>query len=369
MNTLFWKKYKFDILHTTLGWWFAILQLDFLIMAPDMQWFEFVEFLGFFMLVPTPLIIVLSLLLLGVSLFFERPYFRQQPYGIIILLRSVTHFLIFLGLYLLVQSSPAISQRIQRYDPTHLFMTSNGFWIGSVYFLITSLSINFMRQIRHKFGPGTLTKMLLGKFHHPREEKRVFMFLDLKSSTQLAEQLGHNKYSRLIKSCYYDLTDLIVAHGAEVYQYVGDEVVLTWKATRAQEHIPFVELYLAFHQHLAKRAPFYEEAFGTVPVFKAGVSKGIVAVTEVGEIKREIAFHGDALNVGSRLCGQCRVFEKDLIFEECLLPHLRPEVKHHVKPLGPVSVRGRQRTVQAFYFQEAKLVDFEDRKTLALQRS
>ena len=40
--------------------------------------------------------------------------------------------------------------------------------------------------------------------------------IDLKSSTQAAEQLGHKKYSLLIQDCFRDLSDLIVKYGGGV---------------------------------------------------------------------------------------------------------------------------------------------------------
>jgi len=43
----------------------------------------------------------------------------------------------------------------------------------------------FMLQVNDKFGPGNLWKIITGKYYSPKEELRVFMFLDLKSSLQL----------------------------------------------------------------------------------------------------------------------------------------------------------------------------------------
>ena len=53
------------------------------------------------------------------------------------------------------------------------------------------------------------------------EEKRIFMFLDLRSSTFIAEKLGHKLYSEFIQDCFLDL-EVVRRHKAEIYQYVGD---------------------------------------------------------------------------------------------------------------------------------------------------
>jgi len=96
------------------------------------------------------------------------------------------------------------------------------------YFLFSILFINFFLQMNRKIGPGNMFKLLMGRYHQPREEKRIFMFLDLVGSTTIAENLGHNTYSQLLRDCFHDLTEIVLKYKAEIYQYVGDEVVLTW---------------------------------------------------------------------------------------------------------------------------------------------
>ncbi|MHA1992727.1 MAG: hypothetical protein ACW98A_17360 [Candidatus Hodarchaeales archaeon] len=66
-----------------------------------------------------------------------------------------------------------------------------------------------------------MLNFILGKYHHPKEEKRTFMFMDLKSSTTYAEKLGHIEYNKLIQDCFFDLTDVVAENNANIYQYVG----------------------------------------------------------------------------------------------------------------------------------------------------
>jgi hypothetical protein len=48
-----------------------------------------------------------------------------------------------------------------------------------------SVAMSFINLINKKLGPGVLIPMLLGKYRNPREEERIFMFMDLKASTTL----------------------------------------------------------------------------------------------------------------------------------------------------------------------------------------
>lgn len=36
--------------------------------------------------------------------------------------------------------------------------------------------------------------MITGRYHRPRKERRIYMFLDIKDSTALAERLGDEKH-------------------------------------------------------------------------------------------------------------------------------------------------------------------------------
>ena len=95
------------------------------------------------------------------------------------------------------------------------------------YMLTVDFLLVLLRQINLMLGEKNLRKFLMGKFYQPREEERIFMFLDLRSSTTIAEKLGHEKYSRLMQDCFNDL-GVVIENDAEIYQYVGDEAVLTW---------------------------------------------------------------------------------------------------------------------------------------------
>ncbi|MFZ5973318.1 MAG: adenylate/guanylate cyclase domain-containing protein [Bacteroidota bacterium] len=147
----------------------------------------------------------------------------------------------------------------------------------------------------------------------PREEDRIFLFLDLNSSTMLAEELGHIRYSELLKSCFADLALSVKKYKATVYQYVGDEAVLSWGG-----HLPAegVALFFDFENRLCKRASFYKNKFGCVPTFKASIHGGKVAVTRLGVFRQHKVYHGDVLNACARMLEVCRKIGSRLIVSE-----------------------------------------------------
>ena len=112
---------------------------------------------------------------------------------------------------------------------------NTGWWYKDVtirplylYIFASSLVFTSIVVITEKFDKANLLKIFFGYYRTPKEEHRIFMFLDLKSSTTYAEKLGHLKYSQLIQDCFYDLNDVVEQYKAEIYQYIGDEAILTW---------------------------------------------------------------------------------------------------------------------------------------------
>ncbi len=214
------------------------------------------------------------------------------------------------------------------------------------YILFVDLSMTAIRQVSLLLGEGKVSDLLLGRFYTPREEERIFMFLDLQSSTEIAEKLGHIKYSQFIQDCFSDLA-VVAENEAEIYQYVGDEAVLTWKREPGLSENNCLNSYFRFKSELLKNQDHYRNNYGVVPFFKAGLNIGLVTVTEVGRFKKEIAFHGDAINTAARIQGQCNVLGKELLISG-ELKSLLPENGFRFEGQGHVQLRGKGGEVAIF---------------------
>ncbi|SHG59838.1 adenylate cyclase [Chryseolinea serpens] len=177
------------------------------------------------------------------------------------------------------------------------------------------------------------------------EEERIFMFLDMKGSTTHAETLGPAKYSALIQDCFADMTKAAKQTAAEIYQYIGDEAVFTWK-TSPVNFLYALQHFFYFRDHLLQRAGYYRKHYGLVPQFKAGIHYGKVVRTPVGITHKTLAFHGDAINTASRIQGKCNVLGRDLlvsaeVLEQVTLPCGYVDMGEHL-------LRGKDRKVRLY---------------------
>lgn len=170
-------------------------------------------------------------------------------------------------------------------------------------FIVIATLIVFM--INNKYGPGVFPDYLMGRYFHPKHEERIFMFADIKDATTIAESLGEEKYFNFLKDFFRDIAPAIVQTRGEVYQYVGDEVVISWKMKRGLKKGNALQCYFSMRKIITSKAPRYIKKYGLAPTFKVGIHSGPVMVGEVGQIKREIVFSGDVLNTASRITGAC----------------------------------------------------------------
>lgn len=295
------------------------------------------------------------------DIFLDRPRLRQLPYLWLILTQTGFHLVLLTLLVAALQLRGIVHQG-------ETFAVSN--WLGRTFSLNTlvillytgavSFGFNFLKQVSRKFGPGNLRRLLLGRYYHPRLENRIFLFLDLKSSTTHAERLGHNRYSSLIQDCFRDLA-VALEHRAEVYQYVGDEAVLSWEADSGLENLNCLRAFYRFRNQLRARSSHYERLYGFVPEFKAGGNIGEVTGVEVGEIKREIAFHGDVLNTAARIQALCNQYGEELLVSEYLLKALPESPDFTFNAMGTMQLRGRQAPVEV-YAVRAKSDGYTDQK-------
>jgi len=276
---------------------------------------------------------------------------RKKSFGAIIAIRSLLYLLAFscaAFIIYLVYSSFNLFTAEQWHDTITYFTPLYSISIIS-YLVFAIIFMNFIQQVSRKFGPGNLHKLILGKYSNPKVEKRIFMFMDLKGSTAIAESLGHQKYSELMQHCFHDLTDIVIKYRASIYQYVGDEVVLNWDIKNGLKDLNCIKTYFSFYEKLQTKKNYYLNRYGLEPFFKCGMDCGEVTVAEIGDIKREIAYHGDVLNVAARIEKQCTPLNKKMIISEYLEQELPEKLNGFQKEkIGDIELRGKKEKIELF---------------------
>ena len=216
------------------------------------------------------------------------------------------------------------------------------------YTLVVYVMLLFILQVNRLLGEGILWKFITGKYHRPREEARIFMFLDMKSSTTIAEKLGHVRFYALLNELFHEISEPALQTKAEIYQYVGDEVVLTWEVKDGLENSNCLKTFFMFRDILIKKSESYQKNFGVIPEFKAGLHFGKVIAAQIGDLKREIVYNGDVLNTTARIRSECNTYRRDCLVSGMLKSRLIDSESFSWEKMNTVALKGKETEVEIF---------------------
>ncbi|WP_343912570.1 adenylate/guanylate cyclase domain-containing protein [Aquimarina litoralis] len=296
--------------------------------------------------------VLLGIVYTTIDIFFDKYSSNRISLVYNIIIQTLLYFITTVIIFTIIMDIFSDIYNINLNTDTGWWRKNKSFWATILYMVMVSFVFSFIKIATEKFGRGVFIKMLFGKYKNPQEEKRIFMFLDLKDSTTIAEQLGHFKYSQFIQDCFYDLNTVVPKHEAEIYQYVGDEAVLSWPYKKGLANNNCVNLFFSFQQRKQQKADYYKEKYGVIPEFKAGLHGGKLMVTEVGVIKKEIAYHGDVINTSARIQAECNNHKVKLLISEDLLKDLSFTTPLTATFLGSVLLKGKQQEVNIHTVQK-----------------
>jgi adenylate cyclase len=296
---------------------------------------------------------------LGLSSYYlDKTVFKRWSQGKVIIIKAAgSLFLLSLMLWLIKEVlfvkvlAPSFSLPVAIDEQSWKYL----FILLVIYYFLLSVLLSFITQINNKYGPGVLIPLLFGRYKTPQEEDRIFMFMDLKLSTTIAESLGHLKYSAFIRDCFEDINDVLFPYYAQVYQYVGDEIVLTWPTNEGIKEHHCIRFFFASQKHFQDRADYYKTNYGVVPEFKAGLHSGIVSAVEIGKIKKDIAYHGDTLNTAARIQSICNEYGKSLLVSSYLFEKIGPHPNMTTETIGKVLLKGKSAATEIISIESFKL--------------
>ena len=209
--------------------------------------------------------------------------------------------------------------------------------------LAMSMIINFSAMLNRLLGNHVLAGLIFGKYHRPVTERRFVMYLDLAGSTSIAERIGNIAFHSFLNDFFRDISRPIIDWHGDIYKYVGDEAIITWKSKEGVAQQAALEAFFAIRDAVRIRERHYEARYGCVPRFRAGLHYGEVIVGEMGDYKREIAILGDVMNTAARIQSECRSLGVDFLASDEAIRELTPcDPRFTLSSCGEASLRGKE---------------------------
>jgi adenylate cyclase len=213
-------------------------------------------------------------------------------------------------------------------------------WI--ILFVLTQLVIEFVE----KYSPGIFFAILIGKYLRPRNEQLIIMFIDLKNSTPIAEKMDNKDYFMFIREFIYHISTALLEYGGRIYQYVGDEIVVSWPMKPANFN-NCIKALIQARKNIETHGDNFRRNFGFLPEFKVGIHCGEVTIGEIGVIKKDLAMSGDAVNTTARIRNACTELNQKFIISKDFID--KSQLKDwQTESLGEIELKGKNKCIELF---------------------
>lgn len=225
------------------------------------------------------------------------------------------------------------------------------------------LRLQIKKQFEHYLDPGMVAKLQknpeLLKLGGDRREM-TFLFCDIRGFTPISETFKDNPEGlvELINEFLTNQTDVILKHKGTVDKYMGDCIMAFWNAPLDDPDHAYhaIQAALEMRQALEELNNVLRTERGFEINTGIGINTGPCIVGNMGSSSRfDYSVIGDAVNLASRLEGQCKEFETDLVVSGNTKRHV-PEYKY--EKLGETTVKGKTERVLVYTIPKISL-DFE----------
>lgn len=217
----------------------------------------------------------------------------------------------------------------------------------TVYWMVLFFMTQLIIEVNEKYSPGVFMDILLGKYIEPRIERRIVMFIDLKDSTPIAEKLGHQLYFKFIREFIYHISNALIEYNGNIYQYVGDEIVVSWLFDKKNTR-KCMDSLIAARKNLQKNSENFRRKYeGTIPEFRVGIHLGDVTVGEIGVVKKDIAMSGDTMNTTARIRSACSELNQKFVVSKDFIENIDLKVWQS-ESLGIIDLKGKEKGIELF---------------------
>ena len=263
---------------------------------------------------------------------------KMLPYYIYIFVHIVTLIIVTFFIYILVGMIFFLEHV---WEPLNMQIAVVLSFVFAIIFTLDSMLKQFL-------GKKFLKDIVSGKYYKPKEEKRIFAFIDLCDSTKWAEKLNHDSFFRLINDFLWILDRCAYYYDGEIYKYLGDGVIIVWKCD-AQNYQNVHGFLVELHREIDRKNVDFEKNYGKRIQFTMGMHEGNVLIGELGDTKKEIGYWGDTVNTVQRIQNACKNYCTSVLLSEPLFQHLLDNIKDMrsitYKRVEQVNFKGKQQTM------------------------
>lgn len=304
------------------------------------------------LLLRSGLIFLICLVMAWLLTYKLKHLVRNLPLWVSLLMKSIIlvaaafllNFILHFTYIWLIEKEPITTELGRSY---YRIFQASLFFNQMIRWLITFLFTILLIEVNEKYSPGVFFDILLGRYLNPKIEKRTVMFIDLVDSTAIAEQLGHKRYFRFIRDFIYFISIALLENDGQIYQYVGDEVVVSWIVKKRNANRKCLQALLDCKRILKRNQNYFKKQYGVIPEFRAGIHTGEITIGEIGVIKKDLAMSGDTMNTAARLRSATSELNQKVIISKDFASQTNLK-NWQTENLGLIDLKGKESAMELY---------------------
>ena len=224
-----------------------------------------------------------------------------------------------------------------------------------IYSFLVASALIFVTRVRDLLGRSVFTNFLIGRYHRPVQEDRIFLFLDLVGSTAYARSHGDLRAQKYLGAIFAALAEPVKDHGGAIDDYVGDMALITWPMARGIRKADCLRCVFAILDVVGQNAPVWQRRFGQVPSFHVALHGGPVVTAEVGVDRHKISYFGDVVNTTARLERLSRTLGAPVLISADLLARMSNlPAGLRARSLGVHALTGQDQRLEVYSVEESE---------------
>jgi adenylate cyclase len=209
-----------------------------------------------------------------------------------------------------------------------------------VIFLFINLLLNLVLIAMRFLGLENIANILFDRYQPPREVEKFIMYLDLNDSTALAERLGNDLFINFIQDFFLDVGLAVKQTLGNVYEYVGDEVVINWDLDNGVDKDNCVRFFYLVENLIQQNAAHYQLHYQALPRFKASLHVGKLMVASLGYNKVIVKMRGNVLNTGARIIAECHNVKRNFLISMEVRQKFNTTSAYQFENMGLFTLKG-----------------------------
>ena len=294
------------------------------------------------------------------ELYIYESNIRKQPFIVILLSRSFYYLILIvfifvseIGIARMIKDKLDLAGLMEN-EAFNQYLFEGEFFVSASYTFALIIIISFSRQVSRKLGHGVLMGLITGRNHNPKEQEKIFMFLNIPSSHKIVEQIGRLEFHRCINEMSYDVTMPVIDNYGIIYQYVEDEMVINWSMEAGIKNANAIRCFFDIKRKFERQRDKYLRRFGVAPEINGAIHCGAVVKGEIGFIKTEIVYHGDTMNTTSRILDVCTEMRKELLVSAKFLEMIDLPREFQAQKCDQIKLKGKKEAIELFKITEEK---------------